>query len=123
MIKCFYVLLFLALSFGAPEARANSYLEMITTAPSEYNSESEKNSFFDEPTDVADERPPLWYDARITTASPVVFSPYPKYLAWQRAKAKENEMEFDPHEFIQNLIYTTEGGLAAYGLYQIYKYH
>ena len=96
---------------------------MITQPPADYSSSVTEESVFDDVDQSDSSHPPLWYDYRITTASPVVFSPYSKYLAWQKAKARENEIEFDEHEFIQNLIYTTEGGLAALGLYQLYKYH
>jgi hypothetical protein len=122
-VKNFVLVFVLALAGFINSANANSYLEMITQPPADYSSSVTEESVFDDVDQSDSSHPPLWYDYRITTASPVVFSPYPKYLAWQRAKARENKIEFDEHEFIQNLIYTTEGGLAAFGLYQIYKYH
>lgn len=122
-MKNFVLVFVLALAGFINSANANSYLEMITQPPADYSSSVTEESVFDDVDQSDSSHPPLWYDYRITTASPVVFSPYPKYLAWQKAKARENEIEFDEHEFIQNLIYTTEGGLAAWGLYQIYKYH
>lgn len=122
-MKNFVLVFVLALAGFINSANANSYLEMITQPPADYSSSVTEESVFDDVVQSDSSHSPLWYDYRITTASPVVFSPYPKYLAWQKAKARENEIEFDEHEFIQNLIYTTEGGLAAFGLYQLYKYH
>lgn len=99
-----------------PSAYANSYLEMITTAPENHETET---------IPTADKIPaaPLnwWYDSRIVTSSPVVVSPYPKYYAWAHSKAYEDLYD-DTHEHIQNLIYAVEGGLVGWGLYEIYKY-
>lgn len=122
-MKNFVLVFVLALVGSIESANANSYLKMITQEPDGYSSGIVEESVFNGIEENSSSHPELWYDSRITTASPVVFSSYPKYLAWQRYKAHENETEFDSHEFIQNLIYTTEGGLAAFGLYQIYKYH
>ena len=123
MRQIFSFILVLALCLGATQACANSYLEMITQKPEGYETQSSSDSFFNGLEDSSHISSPLWYDSRITTPSPVVFSSYPKYLAWQKAKARENVYEFDEHEFIQNMIYGAEGGLAIFGLYQIYKYH
>lgn len=120
-MKNFVLVFVLALAGFINSANANSYLEMITREPSGYSSSASGESVFNGINEASPSRPELWYDSRVTTASPVVFSPYPKYVAWQKAKARERELQFDSHEFIQNLIYTTEGGLVIWGLYQIYK--
>ena len=106
--------------FKLHPAYANSYLEMITKAPEEQG-ENEAMEVIEENETSVQRKPDLWYDSRITTASPVVVSPYPKYYAWARAKA--NEYQFDrTQEQLQNLIYIIEGGLVGWGLYEIYKY-
>lgn len=122
-MKNFVFVLVLATVGFIKSAVANSYLEMITQKPSGYSSAIAEESVFNGIDETSLLSPDLWYDSRIKTASPVVFSSYPKYQAWQKAKARENAAEFDSHEFIQNLIYTLEGGVAAFGIYQIYKYH
>lgn len=118
-----YIVLPLALYCFPKTASANSYLEMITQKPQDTTEQQETDSYFNGIADTPKETPLLWYDSRITTHAPVVFSEYPKYQAWKQAKARENELQFDSHKFIQNLIYGAEGGLAAWGIYQIYKYH
>ena len=122
-MKLFHVTLLLAICGITHTASANSYLEMITTPPIE---QTAKDSYFDGLDTIADSPqnvPLLWYDRNITTHGPVVFSDYPKYMAWKQAKERENYLQFDSHEFIQDLIYNVEGGLAIWGIYQIYKYH
>lgn len=102
-------------------AWANSYIEMITTAP---ETMKEVLVIGDETVDASSqsEKPVLWYDSRITTAAPVVVSPYPKYVAWQRAQMAGNVRD-EWHEGLQNLIYTVEGGLVGWSLYQMFRYH
>ena len=119
----YYIIGILALCYDIKIASANSYLEMITQAPQNTTEQQIESSYFDGIENSAPKAAPLWYDTHITTPAPVVFSDVTKYQAWQQAKAHENEIQFNPHEFIQNLIYTTEGGLAALGIYQLYKYH
>lgn len=113
-------ILVLALSLsGGNLAYANSYLEMITTAPApepavETATETSLQTIPEKPLD-------WWYDSRIVTSSPVIVSSYPKYYAWARSKANENKYD-RAHEQLQNLIYAVEGGLVGWGLYEIYKY-
>jgi len=110
-------IIFFALSLiKLPSAYANSYLEMITTAPVSQEIDA---AITEDKTPAA----PLnwWYDSRIVTSSPVVVSPYPKYYAWARSQAFENLYD-ETHEQIQNLIYAVEGGLLGWGLYELYKY-
>ena len=110
------ILLFALSMMRGKSACANSYLEMITTAPENHEPETVKTE---------EEKPsvPLdwWYDSRIVTSSPVVVSSYPKYYAWAHSKAYENVSD-DTHEHIQNLIYAVETGLLGWGIYEIYKY-
>lgn len=117
------LIILLALCGFNTAASANSYLEMITTPPLETNTNNDSTSYFNTTNESATVPTPLWYDTRITTAAPVVFSPLPKYIAWQQAKQRENTLQFDSHEFIQNLIYNLEGGLAIWGVYQFHKHH
>lgn len=102
-------------------AWANSYIEMITTAP---ETVQEAGVADDEPVVVSSQRtkPAVWYDSRITTTAPVVASPYPKYVAWQRAQMA-GDVRDEWHEGLQNLIYTVEGGLVGWGLYEMFRRH
>jgi len=101
-------------------AYANSYLEMLTTAPQ--GQTETVTPYTSEPAQPSNLKPNWWYDSRITTPSPVVVSPYPRYQAWLKAKANESQSD-ESHEQIQNMIYMIEGGLLGLGLYEIYKYH
>lgn len=112
------ILLFCCLLIANKSAFANSYLDMLTTAPVMADNQQSEGS--NQQEIQVRQNPNWWYDSRITTVSPVVVSPYPKYYAWLRAQA--NEGQFDQtHENIQNLIYVIEGGLVGWGLYEIYK--
>lgn len=108
-------LFILAVMFGANSAAANSYLEMITTPPDGYvaevaNAQSVKAA-------------PLWYDDRIQTSSPVVTSSLPKYLAWQRAKADEDNFNY-VRDDMQNAVYFLSGAAMARLAYDIWgPYH
>ncbi|MCM1324221.1 MAG: hypothetical protein NC218_08660 [Acetobacter sp.] len=100
---------------GTNSAIANSYLEMITTPPEAYVVE---NAVVQEVKTA-----PLWYDYRIETSSPVVTSSLPKYLAWQRAKAYENDFNYT-HNDVQNMIYFLSGAAMARLAYDIWgPYH
>ena len=112
-------ILVLALSLsGGDLTYANSYLEMITTAPAQ---ESAVETASETSSQTSQEKPlDWWYDSRIVTSSPVVVSSYPKYYAWARSKANENKYD-RTHEQLQNMIYVIEGGLVGWGLYEIYK--
>ena len=111
-IVTFFCILTLAF---ANTAMANSYLEMITTPPEGYVENA--------PVVTITERSPLWYDDRIQTTSPVVTSPLPKYLAWQRAKAYEDNFNY-VHDDVQNVIYFLSGAAVARLAYDIWgPYH
>lgn len=115
---------FFGFCFWVSTSVANSYLDMITQKPEGYE-EVEKSSELEENISAkpANSLNNLWYDSRIVTKAPVVTSPYPKYYAWARAKANENDTsDADLKEGIQNLIWTIEGGAAAFGIYEIYRY-
>lgn len=103
--------LVVAVVLGAHPAAANSYLEMITTPPEGYMAEVSQHS-------VA-ERAPLWYDSRIQTSSPVVTSELPKYLAWQQAKAYENNFSY-VRDDMQNAVYFLSGAALARLAYDIW---
>ncbi len=110
----FGAIVFLAAAVASPAA-ANSYLKMITTPPEGYVEETLS-------VPVA-ERAPLWYDDRIQTVSPVVVSPLPKYLAWQRAQAYDNDFSIARDE-LQNAIYFISGAALARLAYDIWgPYH
>lgn len=99
----------------AQTAEANSYLDMITTPPEGYVET--------EPEVSAAEHSPLWYDGRVQTVSPVVTSPLPKYLAWQRAKAFEDSCAY-VRDDVQNAIYFLSGAAVARLAYDIWgPYH
>lgn len=101
-LKIFSITLLVQLLI-APFAFANSYLDMITKEPENLVHErANENSIYTPKT-----TPNLWYDSRIETKSPVVTSPYPKYLAWQKAKANEHNY-YNYKETVQNAIYTLE---------------
>lgn len=120
-----YFALLLALCSWVSTASANSYLEMITKEPENLRSSPVSDSYFDGlnvKTNSLQAKSALWYDSRITTPSPVVFSSYPKYLAWQRAEARKNNYEFDAHESIQQIIEGAATGVALWGIYQLYRY-
>ena len=51
----------------------------------------------------------------------MVVSSYPKYYAWAKAKADEDRNNYIDSQ-IQDFIYTVEGGLVGWGLYEIYRY-
>ena len=110
------VIFFLFSLIELPSAYANSYLEMITTAPvsQEIDAVVTEDKTSAEPLN-------WWYDSRIVTSSPVVMSSYPKYYAWARSQAFGDFYD-ESHEQIQNLIYAVEGGLLGWGLYELYKY-
>ena len=115
VLVCVIILVMGVCSF----AHANSYLEMITEPPENY--EEPESDIVDDVEMNAPSKTNLWYDSRIKTQAPVVVSPYPRYYAWLRSKANEGR-EDNTHEQIQNLIYIMEGGLAGWGLYEIYRY-
>lgn len=87
----------------APLAYANSYLDMITKAPKDYISTQTKYI----PTTSNHTKPNTWYDSKISTKSPIVTSPYPKYLAWRQSKAIEDRY-YNYKEDIQEAIYILE---------------
>jgi len=112
------IFVFLAGMAIVGSAYANSYLDMLTTAP---DGQEKIAPYISEQLKENNSKLNWWYDARIVTRSPVVVSPYPKYYAWARAQADNNQFD-RTHEYVQDMIYVIEGGLVGWGLYELYKY-
>lgn len=108
----------------AGNAFADSYIEQITTPPSEpvYQEEPAEqlpSPAYPYPLPAAQPAAPL------PTVSPVVMPPYQKYAAWQRAEANKNVRD-EFYDGWQNLIYFTEGaflGIIAYDIWGPYHRH
>ena len=126
-----YVAAFVAL-WLPEDGLANSYIEMITTAPEGYVSET-NNAYaaggYGAPAVILQTVDGKYIPidtagyATAPTVSPVVTPEYPKYLAWRRAQ--EDGFAYDEfHEGVQNLIYFAGGAALARVAYDIWgPYH
>ncbi len=109
--KLFYIIIGVSILLS-PYAKANSYLDMLTTPPPGYNKTEEimvKNN----------QKPFSWYDNRIQTSSPIVTSDYSKYLAYQRS-LNNRDYYFSLRDSLQDTIYILETlalGKFVYNLY------
>lgn len=103
-----------AVSLLPPLAYANTYLEMITKEPEGHISTNHVHI----PHYVQNAKPATWYDNRVSIKSPVVTSPYPKYLAWQQSKANEH-LHYNYKETVQNTIYTLEAIALGTFIYEM----
>ena len=114
-LKIFSITLLVQL-FIAPITYANSYLDMITKEPqNQVIKQANPNSIY-QPKPYKY----LWYDNRIETKSPIVTSPYPKYLAWK--KAKQNQHKYYSYKnALQNTIYTLETIAFGAFVYEIFN--
>lgn len=112
----------LILALCTNDSKANSYLDMITSKPvGQTEEELPSAPAVDEVLETPLSSVVIKNTPTMRTTSPVVTSPYPKYQAWLKAKARENRYD-NTHEQIQNMIYTLEGGLLGLGIYEIYRY-
>lgn len=106
--------LMLAVVLNIHSATANSYMDMITTAPEGYQEQAE--------TVHSVGHIPLWYDYRIQTSAPVVTSSLPKYQAWLQSQRLENRMSYHRDD-MQDMIYFLSGAAVARFAYDIWGPH
>ncbi len=99
------------------QAFANSYMEMITTAPAGYEAAK------DEVEEVrVISALPAWHEAPQPVRAPVVVSPAYKYAVWKQAQ-RENCCHSYLRDVMQNFIYFLSGAAAARLAYDIWGPH